>query len=199
MSAGAGSGFGLAARKTARRFQLGMADSASPPGAGDEGRPCRTVLDSAWLLHRSSHPHPSPLPQGDLCVTRSWLRGRPLTGFRRGRRNLPLPLERVKTGDPLNRLTSNTVAFPQVRVRATADSRCKSVVQRSPEGEGERAAPLSRSRRSSATVSGEGDDTLRLRSRGGVLQGSLERVTSGGAFADGPGTSVSGLPGRCRV
>jgi len=35
---------------------------------------------------------------GDPCVTRSWLPGRPLTDFRRGRRNLPLPLERVKSG-----------------------------------------------------------------------------------------------------
>ena len=169
MSACVGSGIGVVARKTARRFQLGMADSASPPGAGDEGRPCRTVLDSAWLLHRSSHPHPSPLPQGDLCVTRAWLPGRPLTDFRRGRRNLPLPLERVKTGDPLNRLTSNTAAFPQMRVRATADSRCRSVVQRCPEGEGERAAPLSRSRRGFARVSGEGEERHRLRGRAGDL------------------------------
>ncbi len=37
-------------------------------------------------------------PQRELCVTRGWLRGRPLTGFGRRRPNLPLPLERVKSG-----------------------------------------------------------------------------------------------------
>ena len=36
-------------------------------------------------------------PQRELCVTRGWLRGRPLTGFGRRRPNLPLPLERVKS------------------------------------------------------------------------------------------------------
>ena len=34
----------------------------------------------------------------DMCVIRDWLPGRPLTDFRRRRRNLPLPLERVKRG-----------------------------------------------------------------------------------------------------
>ena len=91
----------------------------------------------AWLPGR---PSPRPSPRGDLCVTRSWLRGRPLTEFGRGRPILPLPLERVKTGVPLKRLTPNTVAFPKVRVRVAADSRGRGVVQRSPEGEGERAA-----------------------------------------------------------
>ena len=48
---------------------------------------------------RSSEPWAAELsPPGDLGVSRDWLRGRPLTDFRRRRRNLPLPLERVKRG-----------------------------------------------------------------------------------------------------
>ena len=64
-----------------------------------------------------------PSPRGDLCVTRAWLPGRPLTDFRRGRRNLPLPSERLKTGVPLNRLTPNTVASPRSGEKVTARSR----------------------------------------------------------------------------
>ena len=41
---------------------------------------------------------PQSSPQRELYVTRGWLRGRPLTGFGRRRPNLPLPLERVKSG-----------------------------------------------------------------------------------------------------
>ena len=41
---------------------------------------------------------PQTSPQRELYVTRGWLRGRPLTGFGRRRPNLPLPLERVKSG-----------------------------------------------------------------------------------------------------
>ena len=36
--------------------------------SGGRGGRCSTL---AWLLQRSSHPRPRPLPQGDLCVTRS--------------------------------------------------------------------------------------------------------------------------------
>ena len=43
-------------------------------------------------------PSPQTSARGDLCVTESFVRGRPLTDFRRRRRNLPLPLERVKNG-----------------------------------------------------------------------------------------------------
>ena len=50
---------------------------------------------------------PQSSPQRELCVTRGWLRGSPLTGFGRRRPHpgsspgqaLPLPLERVKS-DP---------------------------------------------------------------------------------------------------
>ena len=50
---------------------------------------------------RSSEPWAAELsPPGDLGVSRDWLRGRPLPDFRRRRRNLPLPLERVKIGGP---------------------------------------------------------------------------------------------------
>ena len=51
-----------------------------------------------------------------------WVRGRPLTDCRRGRRCLPLPLERVKSGGPLIGLRPNTVAMPGAGVRADAAS-----------------------------------------------------------------------------
>ena len=38
---------------------------------------------------------------GGSCITRSWVPGRPLTEFGRGRPILPLPLERVKSGHAL--------------------------------------------------------------------------------------------------
>ena len=112
---------------------------------GGRGGRCST---SAGLLDRGSHPHPSPLPQGglcvtlervprspspqpspreDLCVTRAWLPGRPLTEFGRGRPILPLPQERVKS----------RAAFE------VGAGSCKGLLK----GEGERAAPSSRTGR----------------------------------------------------
>ncbi|MCY3896571.1 MAG: DNA polymerase Y family protein, partial [Chloroflexi bacterium] len=64
---------GVGARKTPHRFPPGTAEPRIESGAGSA----------------------SP-PGGDLCVTRGWVPGRPLTGFGRRRPNLPLPLERVK-------------------------------------------------------------------------------------------------------
>ena len=150
------------------------------------------VALGGWLRGR---PSPQPSPQGGICVTRRWLHGRPLTDFRRGRRNLPLPSERVKTGVPLNRLTANTVAFPRVRVRATADSRGRRVAQGSPEGGGEGAGPSSRTRRGFATVSQRrpGGCVIRAWVRGRpltefgrrrpILPLPLERVKTGGTSA----------------
>ena len=77
------------------RTRIGMAVAASPLGEGEEARgPGGRCSTSAWLLHRGSHPHPSPLPQGRgrksgvsqerLTLARAaswpgWVRGRPLT------------------------------------------------------------------------------------------------------------------------
>ncbi len=47
-------------------------------------------------------------PWRDLCVTRPWLPGGPLTDFGRRRPNLPLPQERVKNGARLRTLTLHT-------------------------------------------------------------------------------------------
>ena len=63
---------GTVARKTRHRYRPGTAEpriesgagSASPLGEGEAGRPRGRWSTSAWLVHRGSHPHPSPLPQG---------------------------------------------------------------------------------------------------------------------------------------
>ena len=70
--------FGLGARKTPHRFRPKTAESASPLGEGEEGS---RRGQRGWGLRTTTS-------------------GRPLTDFRRRRRNLPLPQERVKRGGP---------------------------------------------------------------------------------------------------
>ena len=101
--------------------------------------------------------------QRDPCVTRGWVPGRPLTEFGRRRPSLPLPLERVKSGGPLNRSTPNAGAL----------RRGRSTSSRSLENEG-RYAKVSRREREKGRP--------RFRSRGEVSQRSQERVKSRDAF-----------------
>ena len=70
---------------------------------GDPGGRCSTL---AWLLHRGSHPHPSPLPLGDLCVTQGWLRGRPLSPTLSPRRGIKTRLHTRARGAFCNGLPS---------------------------------------------------------------------------------------------
>ena len=75
-------------------------------------------------------------PRRDLCVTRGWVPGRPLTGFGRRRPNLPLPQERGKRGGSLKRLAPRTL--PRRRRRPLPEARPEAapprtrVMQRSP-------------------------------------------------------------------
>ena len=107
-------------------------------------------IGCCWLgvgASAGSHPHPNLLPQRDLCVTRgwlpgrpltptlsprrgiksdaalrrvgmgwSWLRGGPLTEFRRVRRSLPLPQERpLRNLGAVARKTPHPNPLPQER------------------------------------------------------------------------------------
>ena len=121
-------------------------------------------------------------PGGDLCVTRNWVPGRPLTDFGRRRPNLPLPLERVKSGDPryqmaawrgagLGRLERKTLTpgsspgqAPTLSPRRPLRNPklgARKTPHRFPPRTAESASPL-----------GEGEDPAPLRGRGGVLQRS---------------------------
>ena len=79
-----------------------------PPGRltrirAGRGQGSRTCPLSDVCVARDGCPEDlssQPALSGDPCVTRAWLRGRPLTGFGRRRPNLPLPLERVKSRGP---------------------------------------------------------------------------------------------------
>ena len=111
-------------------------------GRGNGGEPGVVLQDGRYpgIWSGSTAPSPTTLtlsfPCGGCCVTRNWLPGRPLTDFRRVRRNLPLPQERGKTGVPSNRLTPSTGAPSRGRRLSGRvfedDGRC----QRGPEGAG---------------------------------------------------------------
>ena len=119
-------------------------------------------------------PHPNPLPKGEgeraakaprrrgvlqrsprrgLCVTRGWVPGGPLTGFGRRRPNpsassgqaLPLPLERVKSGDSSCRLTPNTVAH-RFRLEEIDSARSPLGLRKGLPGQGARTVATSRTR-----------------------------------------------------
>ena len=98
-------------RRLLRNPKVGARKALTPtlPPRGIKRRAFRAGLLDPWVGGwDSSHPHPSPIPQGDLCITQGWLRGRPLTDFGRRRPNpsassgqvLPLPLERGRTAAP---------------------------------------------------------------------------------------------------
>ena len=134
---------------------------------------------------RPDAPHLSPFPQGDLCVTRGWLPGRPLTFFWRSRQNSPLPSERVKRRVPLRRLTPDArpsgyakvsqerdLCITRAWVRGRPLTDCRWVHRRLP-------LPLERVK-SRAPLIGL---TLRTRSLG-YAKVSQERVKNGPALRD---------------
>ena len=137
----------------------------------------RKTLTPEWSPRQTP-----PSPGGDPCVTRNWVPGRPLTDFGRRRPNLPLPSERVKSGDPryqmaawrgggLGGLERKTLTPGSSPGQAPSLSRRRPL--RNPKLGARKTPHRFRPKTpESASPLGEGEDPAPLRGRGGVLQRS---------------------------